>query len=112
MRDLEKLFKTVRIISQWEGIDFLIWFLDLAWIALDEMAYMQNTIDGILAETGEASKPMAIVVQTGNSSEQAKKLYLFLKKCVSCELPVYYSFSSASNAISLFFNHSERWLDR
>jgi len=97
MRDSKKLFKTVRIISQWEGIDFLIWFLDLAWIELDEMAYMQNTIDGILAETGEASKPMAIVVQTENSSD---------------ELPVYYSFGSASKAINLILSHSERSLDR
>ena len=104
----EKMIKTVHIISQWEGIDFLIWFIDLAWIPLSEMDRIHQIIDGILTESRAALKPIAIVVQTDTSPEQVKKNYSFVQKCVSSELPVYYSFASAANAIHLALKHNER----
>jgi acetyltransferase len=108
----EKLLRTVHIISQWEEIDFLIWFLDLAWVPLNEMDRMHKIIDGILAESSVALKPIAIVVQTDISPEQVKKVYSFVKKCVSSELPIYYSFASAANAINLVLSHNERRLGK
>jgi hypothetical protein len=108
MTEPENLLRTVRIISRWEGIDFLIWFLDLAWIQLNEMDRMLKIIDGILAETRAALKPAAIVVQTDISPEQVKKDFSFLQKCVSSGLPIYYSFASAANAINLVLSHNER----
>jgi acyl-CoA synthetase (NDP forming) len=112
MTEPEKLLRTVRIISRWEGIDFLIWFLDLAWIRFNEMDRMHKIIDGLLAESRAAAKPMAIVVQTEISPEQVKKVYSFLQKCVSSELPIYYSFASAANAINLVLSHNERRLGK
>ena len=108
----EKLLRTVRIISQWEGIDFLIWFLDLGWVPLSVMNLMHEIVDGILAESRAVLKPIAIVVQTDISPEQAKKGYLFVEKCVSSELPIYYSFASAANAINLLLTHNERRLGK
>ena len=112
MTEPKKLLRTVRIISQWEGIDFLIWFQDLAWIPLNEMDRMLKIIDGILTESRAALKPIAIVVQTDISPEQVKKVYSFLQKCVSSEVPIYYSFASAANAISLVLSHNERRLGK
>jgi acyl-CoA synthetase (NDP forming) len=108
MMEPEKMLKTVRIISQWEGIDFLIWFLNLAWVPLSEMERMHKIIDGILAESRAALKPVAIVDQTDASPEQVKKTYSFVQKCVSSELPIYYSFASAANAINLVLKHNEK----
>jgi len=108
MTEPEKLLKTVHIISQWEGIDFLILFLDLAWVSLSEMDGMYKIIDGILAESRAALKPIAIVVQTDISPEEVKKVYSFVQKCVFSELPIYYSFASAANAIHLALIHNEK----
>jgi hypothetical protein len=112
MTEPEKLLRTVHIISQWEGIDFLIWFQDLACIPLNEMDHIHKIIDGILTEGRAALKPIAIVVQTDSSPEQVKNVYSFLQKCVSSEVPVYYSFASAANAISLVLSHNERRLGK
>jgi len=112
MLEPEKLLRAVHIISQWEGIDFLIWFLDLAWVPLNEMDRMHQIIDGILAESRAALKPIAIVVQTDISPEQVKKVYSFVQKCVSSELPIYYSFASAANSINLLLTHNERRLGK
>jgi hypothetical protein len=112
MTEPENLLRAVRIISQWEGIDFLIWFLDLAWIQLNEMKRMNKIIDGILAESRAALKPMAVVVQTDISPKEVQKHYSFLEKCVSSELPIYYSFASAANAINLVLSHSKRRLGK
>jgi len=109
MREPEKLYRTVRIISQWEGIDFLIWFQDLACIPSDETD-LHKIIDGVVTESRAALKPIAIVVQTDSSPEQVKTVYSFLPKCVSSEVPIYYSFAGAANAISLVLNHNERRL--
>jgi acyl-CoA synthetase (NDP forming) len=108
MTEPENLLRTVRIISQWEEIDFLIWFLDLAWIQLKEMNRMHKIIDGILAESKSALKPMAVVVQPDISPKEIQKHYSFLQKCVSSDLPIYFSFASAANAINLVLSHNER----
>jgi acyl-CoA synthetase (NDP forming) len=108
MMEPEKLLRTFRIISQWEGIDFIIWFMHLAWVPLNEMERMYKIIDGILSESRAALKPIAIVSQTDISPEQAKKAYSFVQKCVSSELPIFYSFASAANAINLVLSHNEK----
>jgi acyl-CoA synthetase (NDP forming) len=112
MMEPEKLLRTVRIILQWEGIDFLIWFLDVLWVRLNEMDRVHKIIERILAESKAALKPLAIVVQTDISPEQTKKGYSFVQKCVAFELPIYYSFASAANAISLVLSHNERRLSK
>jgi len=104
----DKILKTVHIISQWEGIDFLIWFLNLAWVPLSEMERMHKIIDGILAESRAALKPIAIVDPTDISPEQVEKTYSIVQKCVSSEVPIYYSFASAANAINLVLKHNEK----
>jgi acyl-CoA synthetase (NDP forming) len=110
MTEPGKVLRTVRMIAQWEGIDFLIWFLDLAWIELNEMDLVHHIMDGIVAESRAASKPVAVVVQADISPEQVKKHDSFLQKCVSSELPIYYSFAGAANAIHLVLSHNERRL--
>jgi acyl-CoA synthetase (NDP forming) len=110
MTEPDKVLRAVRIIVQWEGIDFLIWFLDLAWIHFNEMNYVHKIIDGIVAESRVALKPIAVVVQADLSPEQAKKNDSFVQKCVSSELPIYYSFASAANAIHLVLSYNERRL--
>jgi len=111
-KEPEKLLSTVRIICQWEGIDFIIWFLDLAWAELSEMSLIHEIVSGILTQSRAASKPLAIVVRTHISPEQAKKVYSFIQQCVSLELPIYYSFASAANAINLVLNYKERRLGK
>jgi uncharacterized protein YdhG (YjbR/CyaY superfamily) len=76
------------------------------------MDRIHKTIDGILAERKAALKPLAIVLQSDISPEQVKKDYPFLQKCVSYELPVYYSFASAANAINLVLCNNERRLGK
>jgi acyl-CoA synthetase (NDP forming) len=110
MTEPEKLLRTVRIIAQWQEIDFLICFLELAWIPLNEMDRMHKIIDGMLAESRAALKPLGIVAQTDISPEQVTKDYSFLQKCVSSWLPIYYSFAGAAHAINLVLTHNERRL--
>ena len=93
-----------------EGIDFLIWFQDLACIPLKEMDHLHKVIDGILAERRALLKPIAIVVQTDSSPEQVTKVHSLLQKCVSSEVPFYYTFAGAANALSLVVSHYERRL--
>jgi acyl-CoA synthetase (NDP forming) len=112
MMEPEKFLRTVRIISQWEGIDLLIWFLELGMGPLRVTALANEILDGILEESRAASKPIAIVIRTDILPELAKKVYSFAQKCVSSELPIYYSFASAANAIDLLLRHNERRLGK
>jgi acyl-CoA synthetase (NDP forming) len=112
MMEPDKFLRTVRIISQWEGIDFLIWFLELGMGPLRVTALANEILDGILKESRAASKPIAVVVRTDILPELAKKVYSFAQRCVSSELPIYYSFASAANAIDLLLRHNERRLGK
>ena len=108
----EKLLRTVHIISQWEEIDFLICFLDPPSFVFSIMDGIHEILEGILVAGRMVSKPVAIVVQTDISPEGAKKAHSFMQKCASSELPVYYSFASAANAINLVLTHNERRLGK
>ncbi len=107
MLEIDKLVKTFSIISRWEGIDFLVWFMNPAWIPQSLSEQMHEAVDRILAESQANSKSLAIMVETSLSPEEAKKTLPFVQKCVSSRVPVYYSFASTANAISLFLNHSD-----
>ncbi|MFW6147750.1 MAG: acetate--CoA ligase family protein [Thermodesulfobacteriota bacterium] len=107
MMDPEKLFKMVHIVSQWKGVDFVIWFIDLVWIPVEEMERIHRMLDGILKETKSALKPIAFVLRTGISPELAKKVSSFVQKCAFSQLPVYFSFSSAAHSLDLVLRHRE-----
>jgi hypothetical protein len=112
MTEPDKVLRAVRIILQWEGIDFLIWFLDLAWIHFNEIDLVHNIMEGIVAESRAASKHVAVVVQADISPEQVKKHDSFVQKCVSSKLPIYYSFAGSANAINLVLSYRERRLGK
>ncbi len=105
MMESEKLLKTADIVSRWEGIDFMIWFLDPSWVPLSAMDLMYEIIDGLTEENRSVLKPVAVVIEKFTFLEQGKKINLFTEKCVSSELPVYYSFAGAANAINLVLSH-------
>ncbi|MFC2059633.1 CoA-binding protein [Chloroflexota bacterium] len=106
----ESVNKTIDIISRWEGVDFLVWFMRTGQFpqASDILRNHPFLLSGrIIAKDITSSKPMAIVVEPSISPEEAKVLFTLIQGYVSSRLPVYYSFAGAANAINLVLSYSE-----
>ena len=106
--EIEKMVRTFNIISRWEGVDFLIGFLNLVWPQPSLRSQMDKLIAMMFEESRASSKPMALVLESGISPEQAKQLFVLTQKCVALGLPVYYSYATAANAINLVLSYNER----
>ncbi|MFC1986563.1 acetate--CoA ligase family protein [Chloroflexota bacterium] len=114
MSDPESVIKATDIVSQWEGIDFLVRFLRTAQLPRPELFRKQllQVKKTFLPKSGAFPVPTAVVIDSSIVPEEAKEVFPFIQECVSSRLPVYYSFVSAANAISLVLDYYERRIDR
>ena len=105
--DPSKFVDTVRIASEWEGIDFLIMPVAIDMFPIErEHELLAQMIDSIVLAKEVCSKPMAVVLHEGTSPQILGKT-LYLQEKLSClGLPVYPSLGRAAKAISRFINHS------
>lgn len=108
MEEAEKLPEAVRVISQWEGIDFLTLFLIPTMMARMRITdSIPRMADNMLEASKSSVKPVAIVFSPGILPEEIKETFPNMQKFVSRRLPVYYSFDSAANAINLVLSRNK-----
>ena len=106
--ETKKIVKLMGIVSEWEEIDILIGFLRAGQGATDAWAPMfQQRVGEMLEASEAASKPLAVVLQTGISPEEVKETYAVTQKSVALGVPVYYSFADAAHSLNLYLSHKE-----
>ena len=103
-----KLARTVGIISNWDGIDFLMGFMRPTLAAASIRGRMAEMIDEMLEGSRQGSKQIGLVIEPSTLAQEAKEIFPIIQKWVSLGLPVYYSFAGAASAISLVLSHYER----
>ena len=103
--EAEKLVETARIVYQWEGIDFVIGFLRPSQAPPSARGRTALIAEAMLEMSKIASKPTAIVFEPSILPEETREIFSLIQKFVSSGLPVYYSFTSAANAISLLLRY-------
>jgi len=108
MAEPGKLAKTVGIIANWDGIDFLIGFMRPTLAAASIRGRMAEMIDEILEGSRQGCKPVGLVIEPSTLEREAKEIFPIIQKCVSLRLPVYYSFAGAASAIGTVLSHYER----
>ncbi|MDY7019598.1 MAG: CoA-binding protein [Chloroflexota bacterium] len=104
----DKMVKLIDIISEWDEIDILVEFLRLTQAPPSAKATRAQTIEKMFEVSKTASKPVATVIEPGILPEEAKESFIAIQKLVSLGLPVYYSFTSAANALSVYLSYQER----
>lgn len=102
--EVNKAIKTFETISQWDEIDFLIGFTKLS--QTPKTLLFDRLRKGMLEASKVVQKPMAFVIEPELSPEKAKDSLSLIQEFTDAGLPVYYSFASAANAISLRLGHA------
>ncbi len=105
--ETEKLVETIRIVSRWEGVDFLVGFVRPGQAPRGARGRELQMVQGMLEGRRLASKPMAIVLEPSILPGEEKEIFSFSQKLVSSRLAVYYSFAAAANAISSVLSYNE-----
>jgi acyl-CoA synthetase (NDP forming) len=102
MMNIPNLKRTVDIVSRWDGVDFLVDFMRIG-----QSPRLGTFSVGWVLATAGASKPTAVVLEPSLTPEEASEILSGIEKCAAAHLPVYYSFTSAANAINLVLNYYE-----
>ena len=108
MWDTSKFAETVRLVSRWEGVDFV---LTPIWTDMFPLSEMGNLLDvmveAVLASREVCLKPMAAMIDPGTSAEAAASAALARERLASAGLAVYPSVARAAAAINRFIQHME-----
>ncbi len=102
--ELDKLAKTLAIVSQWDGIDFLVGFLHMEYALQQGLELTLGIIDTILETARISGKPVAFIFPLEISVEYIEAVLAITQKCVRAGSPVYYTFTDAANALNLALN--------
>lgn len=106
--DSSKFVDTVRIISEWEGVDFLILFLPFDMFHVkNEGELLDRMVESVTASRKVCSKPMVIVFHPGISPEMVVKSISVQERFCSLGLPVYPALDRAARAISRFISYHQ-----
>ncbi len=105
--DVAKLSTTASIVSQWDGIDFVVGFLTPERASPGTKRLLFNIIDGISQGSRAGSKPMGLVVEPSLRPEEASYIFPLIQRGVASGLPVYFSFDGVASAINTVLNYYE-----
>ncbi|MBI4621524.1 MAG: CoA-binding protein [Desulfobacterales bacterium] len=104
--DPGKFVDTVRIVSEWGGIDFLIMPLAIDMFPIErEHELLDQMIKSVTESKKVCSKPMVVVLHEGTSPEILGKTLLLQERLSSLGLPVYPTLGRAAKAIGKFIHH-------
>ena len=101
--DPNKFVDTVRIVSEWEGIDFLIIPMATDMFPMDgEDEILDQMVKSVIAAKEMCPKPIALVLHEGTSSEIIEKTLFSKERLSSLGLPVYPTLARAARALDRF----------
>ncbi|MDY7030388.1 MAG: CoA-binding protein [Thermodesulfobacteriota bacterium] len=108
--DPEHFLETIKIISEWDGIDLIIGLL-LSTDVYPSWTSYQNMYE-IMAKTmlvshKSSKKPIAMVIQPGIRPKMNRETYAAQQEFVSAGMPVYPTASRAANAIKKHIEYNK-----
>ena len=107
MMEIDKVVETVSIIAQSEVIDLLIGFSRPSQFTEGATGLFSQVVERMAKAARAASKPVAMVLIPSVLPEEARDAFPAIQQMVSLRLPVYFSFASAADAISLVLSYYE-----
>jgi acyl-CoA synthetase (NDP forming) len=111
MTNTEGVIKTFDILSRWEGIDLLVIFVRTGQFTTSRISdtWVRNLLmTSFPIKQGFFPKPLAMVLEPSVMPEEAEAILAAIRGAIASELPVYYSFATAANAIGLVLTHAEK----
>jgi acyl-CoA synthetase (NDP forming) len=111
MTNTEGVIKTFDILTRWEGIDILVVFVRTGQFTTSRISdtWVRNLLmSSFPVKQGFFGKPLAMVLEPSIMPEEAAAILAAIRGAIASELPVYYSFATAANAINLVLNHAEK----
>jgi len=97
-----QFIETVKTVTSWEEIDYLITFLLSADIFPSYLGRYEQAANGVLQSSKICSKPVAIVLQDASHPETFEKTFLAQQRLTSAGFPVYPTIARAVSAINKF----------
>jgi acyl-CoA synthetase (NDP forming) len=110
MINFEGVIKTFAILSGWKGADFIVTFIRTGQFTTYRTAedHVNLLMSRFSVKQGQLPKPVAMVIEPSVMPEEAEAILAAIRGAIASDLPVYYSFATAANAISLVLNQKER----
>jgi acyl-CoA synthetase (NDP forming) len=101
--------RTVRIMSEWEGVDFLMLVvLPGVLLAHSHINALGGHVKALTGVAGEVKKPMMVVLRTGGLSKSEEAAVGLQAEFQKAGFPVFRSVDAAARAVSQLISYHER----
>ena len=100
---LDKVIRTIELISEWKQIDFFVGFQRLSMSPTDHMPQIIQMTESLIEASQSLSKPMAAVAELIITPSLKEEVFPVVHRYVEAGMPVYYSLSGAAKAMGLCF---------
>ena len=100
--------RTIRIMSEWDGIDFLILaILPGILLAHAHFKVLSKHVEALAKVTGDVKKPLLVVLRTGGVSKSEEAAQGMQADCQKAGFPVYRSVDGAARAVVRLISYHE-----
>jgi acyl-CoA synthetase (NDP forming) len=100
--------RTVRIISEWKGVDFLILaILPGILLAHAHFQVLGKHVEALAKAAGDAKKPLLVVLRTGGVGKCEEAAQAMQADCQKAGFPVYRSVDGAARAVVRLISYHE-----
>jgi acyl-CoA synthetase (NDP forming) len=104
IREIENFAKTVSIVTEWDGCDFLILFFRAGSVRLDDDIMLMGSIDKLHdVIVKNSKKPTAFILSP--TPETVTLTYQMIQNLAATGMPVYSTFDGAARGINLVLAH-------
>jgi len=104
----EKQADAIRIIAEWEGIDFIVGFFRTLYYRItaskERRKLWLQMAESMLDGAKSISKPMAVVIEPSIVPAEEAEVFSLVQQFTAAGIPVYYSRVSVAKAINLYLN--------
>ncbi len=105
----ELFARTVRIISEWEGVDLLMLaVLPGILLAHAHLKVLGKHVEALSQVARDVKKPLLVVLRTGGVSKSEEAAQGMQADCLKAGFPVYRSVDGAARAVSQLISYHER----
>ncbi len=106
--DLHILPKVLEIVANYDGIDFSLIHIGVAFgLYRGTSEVLDKQIDSLIEAKRSVTKPIALILRHCGEPEAARRAFSAEKRCLAAGIPVFPSFNRASRAISKFVQYYE-----
>lgn len=112
MTDAGTMARAIKLLTSWDGIDFLVGYFRTSQAPPKAWLGMENWGEGFHKAYMASQKPTVMIIEPALLPDWQTIMFPLMQKAVRANIPLYYSFSGAPQALKAVVEYNRRRIER